>query len=67
MARVFAALRNGEKMKQTDLEQAKSYFIKKLNELSDYFGEEKFPDEIKAIKIAIELIKKEIQYGNIDF
>jgi hypothetical protein len=54
-------------MKQTDLEKAKAYFIRKLHELSDYFGEEKFPDEIKSIKIAIELIKKEIQYGNIDF
>ena len=54
-------------MKQTDLEQAKSYFVKKLNELSDYFGEEKFPDEIKALTIAIDLIeekKKEVKDGS---
>ena len=53
-------------MKRADLEKAKAYFIGKLHEFSDYFGEEKFPDEIKSIKIAIELINKEIKYGNID-
>lgn len=53
-------------MKQSDLEKARAYFQRELLNLSDYFGEEKFPDEIKSIKIAIELINKEIKYGNID-
>ena len=53
-------------MKLADLEKARAYFVRKLHELSDYIGEEKFPDEIKSTKIAIELINKEIKYGNID-
>ena len=44
-----------------DLEKASRYFEKKLRELSDYFGEEKHSDEIKAVKIALELIEKEMQ------
>lgn len=48
-------------MKQTDLEKAKAYFIRKLRDLSDYFGVEKHPEDIAAVKIALELIEKEMQ------
>lgn len=44
-----------------DFEKARAYFIKKYHDLSDYFGEEKYPDEIAAVKIALELIEKEMQ------
>lgn len=44
-----------------DLEKARRYFEKKLRELSDYFGLEKHPEDIAAVKIALELIEKEMQ------
>jgi hypothetical protein len=44
-----------------DLEKARRYFEKKLRELSDYFGAEKHPEDIAAVKIALELIEKEMQ------
>ena len=44
-----------------DLEKARRYFEKKLRELSDYFGEEKHPEKIASVKIALELIEKEMQ------
>lgn len=44
-----------------DLEKARRYFEKKLRELSDYFGIEKNPEDIAAVKIALELIEKEMQ------
>ena len=44
-----------------DLEKARRYFEKKLRELSDYFGIEKHPEDIAAVKIALELIEKEIR------
>ena len=48
-------------MKKTDLEKAKKYFWRQYNELSDYFGEEKYPDEIKALTIAIDLIEEKMK------
>lgn len=44
-----------------DIEKARRYFDKKLRELSDYFGEEKHPEKIAAVKIALELIEKEMR------
>lgn len=53
-------------MKQVDdLEKALQYLKRQYYELSDYFGEEKYPDEIKSIKIAIQLIEKEIKNGKL--
>ena len=49
-----------------DLEKAKAYFIGKLHEFSDYFGEEKFPDEIKALTIAIDLIEEKMKEIAVD-
>ena len=45
----------------SDIEKARQYFKRQLHQLSDYFGEEKYPDEIAAVKIALELIEKEMQ------
>jgi uncharacterized protein HemX len=50
-----------------DLEKARQYFKRQLHQLSDYFVEEKYPDEIKSIKIAIQLIEKEIKNGDLRF
>lgn len=44
-----------------DIEKASLYFEKKLRKLSDYFGAEKHPEDIAAVKIALELIEKEMQ------
>ena len=48
-----------------DLEKARRYFEKKLRELTDYFGIEKHPEKIAAVKIALKLIEKEMQKGGV--
>lgn len=49
----------------SDLEKARQYFKRQLHQLSDYFGEEKHPEKIAAVKIALELIEKETQRESI--
>ena len=45
-------------MEKIDLEKAHSYFKRQLLDLSDYFGDEKYPDEIAAVKTALAVIEK---------
>lgn len=52
-----------KEMRMVDLKNAWEYFQKQYHTMSDYFGCEKFPDEISAIRLAIELIEEKINNG----
>ena len=55
--------RMNQKRKQ-ELEKAREYFKDILRVLIDNFGMEKHPEKIEAVRIAIELIEKEIAMIN---
>ena len=48
-----------EQATKTNIEKALDYFKYELLRLIDYFGDEKHPEKIEAVQMAIEAIKKE--------
>lgn len=50
-------------LRRADLENAKKYIKDKLNDLTDYFGDERYPEEIKVLRNTLALIEKEMNYG----